>query len=503
VSGPGVGRATLTYAGAELGARAAWFAVVLLLSCLLPQRDFGAWSLLMALAGLLEIGLTLGLHGSAVRWFYDRDEASYGRVLFTLLTVWLLGSAALGLGLELAGRAGFHHLVDQPGWSGGGRLALGVAWLGAATALPLAMLNARRQAAGYAALRTLHVAGPVVGVLALLSLGRRDAEGVLLGHLLGALLPALAALVLTSARSRPPPAWRELGSLLAFGLPVLPHMMAQWVLSWSDRWLLERLLDLEAVAVYHLAYLPALAVLLLGGALNRGWYPVLYEQLERLDRAEHRPGEPPYTSAASPRGAPDTEPGRAAWSALRSQSRAALTMMAGLGALTALWAGELLRVLPTDGYDASPGLAAFTAAGTGVSLLYLLPHNLLYHHRSTAPIPWMTGLAAGLNLLLNLALIPFAGPLGAALATVVAYAALALLFWWRAGRTSRLPVRPVELLRCAGPALAVMVVAMLLGLASPGWPWRIGAELTCSLALLATLLRGDGARALRALLTAR
>jgi O-antigen/teichoic acid export membrane protein len=503
VSAPGVGRATLAYASAELGARAAWFAVVLALGVLLPQRDFGAWSLLMALAGLLEIGLTLGLHGSAVRWFYDRDAQRYGRVLFTLLLVWLAGSATLGLLLELAGRVGFHRIVGEPDWADGGRLALGLAWLGAATALPLAMLTARRQPGGYAALRVLHVAGPVVGVLAILALGRRDAEGVLLGHLLGALLPALAALALMATHSRPPPAWRELGALLAFGLPVLPHMMAQWVLSWSDRWLLERLLDLEAVAVYHLAYLPALGVLLLGGALNRGWYPLFYAQLETLDRAEAQPGMGPFTGARHPVLVPATEEGRAVWDALRSQSRAVLALMAGLGALAALWSGELLRLLPTQGYEASPGLAAFAAAGTGVSLLYLLPHNLLYHHRCTGPIPWMTGLAAGLNLALNLTLIPALGPLGAALATVLAYAALSALFWWQAGRRSRLPISARELLVSAGPALVTMLMAMGLGVVELAWPWRMGAELGCSLVVIGALLTGDRPRSLRALLVAR
>ena len=57
----GLGRAALTYGGAEMGARAAWFAVVLALGCVLPQRDFGAWSLLLALVGLVAGALvTIG-----------------------------------------------------------------------------------------------------------------------------------------------------------------------------------------------------------------------------------------------------------------------------------------------------------------------------------------------------------------------------------------------------------------------------------------------------------
>jgi O-antigen/teichoic acid export membrane protein len=498
-----LGPSTLTYAGAEILARGAWFALVLALGCLLPQRDFGAWSLLMALVGLLEIGLTLGLHGPAVRWLYDRDEPSYRRILRTLLLVWLVSAAVLVLGLDLLGGAGFRLVVASPAWMPGGRLALGVAWLGAASAIPLAVLAARQQARSYSALRVATVLGPILGVVSVLALGHDNATGVLAGQLVGAVPAALVALALLALASRPPAAWGELRSMLAFGLPVLPHMMAQWVLSWSDRWLLGRLMDLETVAVYHLAYLPGLGVLLLGGALNRAWYPLLYRDLEAVDRAEQQPHLPAFTQAGHPHAEPRTPEGREAWARLGTQASAVLGLWAAGGALVALWAGELLRALPTTGYDASPGLVAFTAAGTTAGLLYLLPHNLLYHHRRTGRIPWMTAAAAGSNLALNLLLIPSLGPTGAALATVVAYALLAALFWWQAGRVSRSPVNGFGLLRATGPALVAMAVAMVLGAAEPSWPIRVGLQIGCTAGLALALVRGGSPAALMALLRAR
>ena len=484
-----LGRATLTYATAEIGARGAWFALVLALGCLLPQREFGAWSLLMAFAGLLEIGLTLGLHGPAVRWLYDRDEASYQRVLFTLLLVWLGASAVLALTLDRVGLAAFHHLVDALPWLPYGRLSLGVAWLGAAGALPLAMLAANQRAGAYAGLRVATVLSPVAGVLGALALGRADTAGVLTGQLLGAAPLALVALGVGFAASRPKPALAELRPMLAFGLPVLPHMMAWWVLSWSDRWLIERLMDLDNVAIYHMAYLPALGVLLLGGALNRAWYPLLYRQLDALDRAETGPGEAAYTTAESLQPRPATEAGQMAWDGLTTQAAAFLAALATLGAGVALWGGELLRMLPADGYQDSPGLVAFTVTGTTAGLLYLLPHNLLYHHRRTGRIPLLTVTAAVVNIALNLVLIPHLGPLGAAVATVLAYALLAVLFYGAAQRVSRTVVGPRGVLRATAPGLAALVLAMLLGALDPaGWV-RVTAELAASGALAWTLYR--------------
>ncbi len=497
-----LGSATLAYAGSELGARAAWFAVVLALGCLLPQREFGAWSLLMALAGLLEIGLTLGLHGPGTRWLYDRDEQSYGRVLFTLLLVWLAGSGLAVLALDRLGSASFHHVVSDLAWLPHGRLTLGIAWLGAASALPLAMLAARQRVTRYAWLRAATVLGPAAGVLVALLLGRTSTQAVLSAQLLGAAPLAVLALAVGFSTSRPRLAWGELRPMLIFGLPVLPHMMAQWILSWSDRWLLERLVGLEAVAVYHLAYLPGLGVLLLGGALNRAWYPVLYRELEALDQAEAQPGAPLFSAAASPPTAPTTAVGRASWGKIEDQATAFLAATAAMGAGVALWSGELLRALPARGYDASYDLVAFTVAGATCALLYLLPHNLLYHHRRTGRIPWLTAAAAGLNIALNLALIPSLGALGAALATVAAYGLLALMFWWAAGRVSRVPAGPRRLLGALAPGLVAVAVAMLLAVLDLPWFLRIGVELCTSLALAWALVRSGVAAQARRLFRA-
>ncbi len=501
MSAPRLGRATLTYAGGELAARGAWFALVLALGCILPQRQFGAWGLLVAAVGLLEIGLTAGLHSAAVRWLYDRGEDAYRGVLFTLLLLWLATSASLALVLALLGSSVFPWLTAGMPWRPHGHLVLMLAWLGAASAVTLAMLAARQRPGAHTGLRVATVLGPAVGVLLALALGARSAGLVLAGQLLGAAPVALLALGLGFAAARPRLLWREIGPILAFALPVLPHMMAQWVLSWSDRWLLGSLLDLEAVAVYHLAYLPALGVLLLGGALNRAWYPLLYRDLELLDRTEPAVGGRPFTA----RGAPD-EPtsaaSRATWARLREESEAVLLAMACAGAGVALWAGELLRVLPTKDYEGSPGLVALVVTGTTLGLLCLLPHNLLYHHRRTAIIPALTALAAGANLGLNLLLIPPMGPAGAALATLLAYLLLAALFWWAAHRVARPLVRLDGLLRLFAAPGAVSILAVILSALPLAWPLRLLSELLCILGLAWALWRGGALPSLGKLLRA-
>jgi O-antigen/teichoic acid export membrane protein len=498
-----LGRAAAIYVAAELGARLAWFGLVLGLGCLLSQRDFGAWSLLMALVGLLEIGLTLGLHGPAIRWTYDHSEQRYRRVLFTLLITWLAITLPLLLGLDRLGLLGFHRLVDQLGWASHGRVALGLAWAGAASAIPLAFLAARQRAGGYAGLRIATVLAPTAGVLVVLALGQRSTASVLTGQLLAALPVALVALALGFRASTPVFLRSELRPLLAFALPVAPHMLAQWVLSWSDRWLLERLMDLEAVATYHMAYLPGLGMLLLGGALNRAWYPLLFRELEGVDRAEAQGGEPAFSSAGSGLLAATTEEGRAGWERCRRQARAFVLLLVAVGAGVALWGGELLRWLPLQGYEGSPGLVALVVLGTTAASLYLPAMNQLYHHRHTGPIPWLTGLAAALNLGLNLLLIPRIGVLGAALATALAYLVLAALFHAAAARVSRPLLAFRETLSLAAPSALVLLGACALGALPLGHGWRVGLELLGTGLVIWAAVRSGALGELRGLLRAR
>ncbi len=69
---------------------------------------------------------------------------------------------------------------------------------------------------------------------------------------------------------------------LDFGLPLLPHSLAGWLLSVSDRWLLGLLLGvaaadaLAAVGVYSLGYQLGYAVSLVAISFNAAWLPFLY-----------------------------------------------------------------------------------------------------------------------------------------------------------------------------------------------------------------------------------
>src|SRR5690606_8327744 len=131
------------------------------------------------------------------------------------------------------------------------------------------------------------------------------------------------------------------------------------------------------------------------------------------------------------------------------------------------------------GYAGVEPLVLLIALGFLMNGLYFIAVNVLYAGGRTRTVAWSVAAAAALNAGLNLALIPPFGLVGAALATFLAYGALAL---WTAHVAER-DIRahyPWHVL-----ASALLIVGGLWALAQVSLGWGVAARLAWRAALLA------------------
>jgi O-antigen/teichoic acid export membrane protein len=75
----------------------------------------------------------------------------------------------------------------------------------------------------------------------------------------------------------------QLISMTAFGLPMLPHIVAGTTLSNMDRVLVSSVLGFESLGIYMVAMQIGMAMILVVDPLNRALAPWLYEQLVKND----------------------------------------------------------------------------------------------------------------------------------------------------------------------------------------------------------------------------
>lgn len=415
--------------------------------------EFGIFSLMLSLAGLLTILYRLGQDGALLRFHFDLASKRAAALYWTLTAVTVIAGVVFSLVLvTLAGPvfgAIFAGIDLWPyGW-----LAAGIALVTAVQFVPTTWFRATEhpeRVVGFG-LATFVVGAAVTLVLVLgLHLG---AVGGLLGQLAAGLVAVAVTLALLSRR-RPARIDTELArDGLRFGLPLVPHGLAGWVLNLSDRWVIGLTIGLgvaatqRAIGIYSLGYQLGQVVAVVGLALNTAWVPFFYV------RGEH------------PRG-PEL---------LREMSSLSIAALAILVAFAGALAPEVVRVLAPASWGTDAAIAAqvtpLVAIASLVQGLYLMAVSPVFLRKRTAALPLFTLLAGAVNVGLNLVLIPRIGVVGAAWSTIAGYGTLAAGTIWYARRDYRLEfdwLRLAALVAIDGGAIVVSLAVAPAGLLVAG-----------------------------------
>ena len=227
----------------------------------------------------------------------------------------------------------------------------------------------------------------------------------------------------------------ELRALLAFGLPLVPAAVSHWALLLVDRVILRRLEDLDAVGQYAIASRVS-GVLVIGmtGSCSRSG--------------------PYLLSVFSDR--PDQE------SFVRGRTLTYLTFVLGLGALAlTLFAEELVAVAGARLRRRARGGRPARVRGDRLRRRRGADHR----HRARAADALRRGCwrrsPPPRTSLLNLALIPPFGIVGAASPPPAGYAVLAVLYYWAAQRVYPTPFEPVKVLTILALPIAASFAAAL------------------------------------------
>jgi O-antigen/teichoic acid export membrane protein len=444
-------RGSLLITLANLVPRAGAFLLLPIYTRFLTTADFGIVSLAGSTALLLSIAYRLGLDAALLRLHHDVRPAERGSLYTTVVAL----SLACAATVTIVGALLAPVLLD--GGLGDSLmpvvlLALGIAAFNTFQYVPSVWYRASDQTGRYL-LVALGAFAAVVAVTVVLVVALHvGAVGSLAGQLAGALVMAASAVVILW-RLRP---WRFSGELarraLDFGLPLLPHSLAGWLLSVSDRWLLGLLLGvgaldaLAAVGVYSLGYQLGNAVGLAAISFNAAWLPFLY-----------RAGEGPSGARV-----------------LRESTTLVVAGFSALAAAIAILAPDLIGLIAPAEWAPAADVTAVVAFGSVANAAALMFASGIYLARATRVMPLLTLVAAGLNVATNLLLIPRIGIMGAAWATLLAYAALAAMTAIAAERRHPVHIDLARLGVVAAIAIAATLASRVLaGDGLPGLGWHL------------------------------
>lgn len=229
------------------------------------------------------------------------------------------------------------------------------------------------------------------------------------GRILGSAIPligigvALCLLIWRNGRTLYNKAYWKYG--LAIGLPLLPHVISQSLLSQVDRIMIKDMVGGSEAGIYSYIYTICTILYIVGNSMENAWSPWVFYTLDSGDKKRIGRAGKDYVTVF-----------------------ALLT----IGFFCVM--PEVTKIMAGSNYWGGISLIIPLTFGNFFVFMYGLPVNMEYYHKKTGFISIGTILAAGLNAVLNYFGIILFGYQVAAYTTFFSYGMLFLFHWFIANK---------------------------------------------------------------------
>ena len=414
-------------------------------------------ALLAAIEAPVKLFFRWGIDGAFMRFWYDCEDEPARQRLASTLFFYLLGVNGFLLAASwIAAPWLSPRLLGSSEYTLALRLVLLNTFAIGFTFIPFHVLRMQQRPGEFTALTLARSVSTMVLRLVLVVGFGYGVMGIVITDVLVTAVLLVVMLRWFAPLIRPVFSTGTLRTSLAFGLPRVPHGFALQLMSVADRFILERFRSLAEVGLYSMGVSFGLIPKLALGAFEYAWAPFYYA-------TSREPGAPRVFTTVATYGI------------------AVLALMtAGLSAI----AEDLLDLMTGGRFVAAAPVVIWTAVGTFFYGTYLLTSIGLNITSQTRYYPVSTAVGAGVNVALNLALIPGFGMVGAAWANGAAYAVQMAIAFHFSQRFYPIPYERGRIARAVGAALAGYGVGWWL----PEMPPLAGVLARGSAVLLTTLV---------------
>ena len=417
----------------------------------LQQEGYGALGLLIGVEALSKIFFRWGLDGAFMRYYHDGETpADRVRLTSTICLFLLVASGSLlVIGLAASGALA-RHLFDGVAdrYLPALRLVLINTFLLTFTFVPYQVMRLEKRALTFSVISFLRTLSTLLLKLwFVVGLGWG-----LTGFMAADIVVTVALLPILWPWTRPllgaAFSIEELRRCLRFGLPRLPHGLAQQSLDAGNKYLLNRHVPLSSLGVYNISATIGQSLKLFLSAFETGWAPFYYETARQPDA-------------------------QVVFSKITTYGIAILALLvAGLTAITPdlIHLVTFTRPWTEDEYRLVAIVVPLIALGLAFQGVYLLTSIGLNLTSQTQYYPVAAFAAAGVGLGSGIVLMPRFGTLGAAVAFLLSYVTLAATAGVFAQRHYVVSYEGGRLSK----VIAAAVLAMIAGIVLPEMPHLTG-----------------------------
>lgn len=433
-------RDSVIYGGSDFVFKLIAFWTFPLIAAELTPKAFGALELLLTATALLGMMANCGLNNSLQRFYWDAQTGALIRPvlvssgLATLAFLTLVAAFIGGIAALLFTRwsdAEFSSL----GWSGLlSALVLMVAGQLVQYLLDVTRLNMMPWHFATIAM-TSRVMTALAGVVAVVWFAG-GMDGLLMAQAVVMVLTIPLALYMVRSDLTLRVDMAIVRKLVHFGHPFIYAGLAFWLFSSMDRWMLASMSSIEEVGVYSVANRFASVILFVSMAFGQAWSPIAIKI-----RTDH------------------PQIYRTLYFNILVTLMCGMTM---LGGSIALFATEIVAWLMPVEYHAAGLVLSVLALGLILQSTLQVTALGISIEAKTYLFARLSWVAAALNFVLNLVLIPSIGAVGAAVATSLSYAFLTCGYLYYTQKLHPLPLvwSKLLLLSALWGGIALLLIAM-------------------------------------------
>jgi len=270
-----VGKDAVLYGISTVVARLASVALLPVYTRYLRPADYGLLQLLELAAEVAAILFVAGTRAGMLRFYYrTNDEAERNSVVST--TFLLEASLALvgGLALFFSAETVWRLMLAGEGTAMMVRISALNFFLGTLHNVPFTYLQAQQRAAAYTTTLLIKLALQIVFNLALLVWLDMGVQGMLLSSVIVNALIGAGTVTWMLRRTGMRPSWAIVKDLRRYGVPYQLTIAGGFVLTFGDRFFLQRYQGATQVGLYALAYQFGFLLHQIGaGPFLRAWIP--------------------------------------------------------------------------------------------------------------------------------------------------------------------------------------------------------------------------------------
>jgi O-antigen/teichoic acid export membrane protein len=460
---------SLIYGVSSIVSRFLNFLLVPFYTHVYAPADFGIQSIIFTIIPFLTILYQFGFDSAYLRMAQDADEAGRRRLFASAF--WCQAAGSLGFSVLFVALAPplARAFLIPPADVKLFHYAAGILVLDTLTVVPFAHLRLRHRAARFAMLRLGSVLLTIAGNLFFILKLRMGLEGQFLANLIASAGTAAAFAPMFYREARGIPARAAIGSMLAFGLPLVPSGLYGTINEMAGRLFMRHIHQADIDRLY-----PGQGydVLKLSGIFAFAWKLGVFGQL--LVQMYRLAWQPFFQQRQKDADAPELF-GRILRYFLIFIGYSSVSLMACLDKLVAFPIGGHKPIITPAFW---PGLQIVPGVLLSYALQAWVVHFTLglYLAKQTRQLMWINGAGAVVTLFGNWFLIPILGLWGATLSAVACYLVIAVMITLKSQALYPIPIHWNRML----PLLAWLAAGWTFGTwvqASPGaigWGPRAG-----------------------------